>query len=202
MDVYDGQREMEREIASLGGGRPTLLLHACCGPCSSAVLERLFGAFDVTVFYYNPNIEPIEEYGRRLDALKRLLTFEPAPLIEGAYTPSAFHDAARGLENAPEGGARCEKCFTLRLSETARTAAERGFAYFTTTLSISPHKDARLLNAIGARLADQYGVRYLTADFKKRDGYKRSIELSKQFALYRQSDCGCVYARRATRESG
>ncbi len=196
----DGQRDMEREIASLKGERPPLLLHACCGPCSSAVLERLLGAFEVTVFYYNPNIEPEEEYLKRLDTLKTLLTFERAPLIEGEYEPSVFHAAAHGLESAPEGGARCEKCFETRLRRTAETAAARGFTYFTTTLSVSPHKDAALLNEIGARMADEYGVRYLCADFKKKDGYKRSIELSKQFSLYRQRDCGCVYSRRAPRE--
>ncbi len=197
MDRLDGQREMEREISSLDGRRQTLLLHACCGPCSSAVLERLLSAFDVTVFYYNPNIEPEEEYAKRLDTLKTLLTHEQAPLLTGAYDPERFHAAARGYEDAPEGGARCEKCFELRLSETAKTAAERGFEYFTTTLSISPHKNARMLNDIGARLAKEYGVRYLYADFKKKDGYKRSIELSKQFDLYRQSDCGCVYSRKS-----
>lgn len=197
MDIIDGQREMEREIAQLGGRMPFLLLHACCGPCSSAVLERLMGAFQVTVFYYNPNIEPEEEYGKRLDTLKTLLTFEKARLIEGAYEPQKFRAAAKGFEDAPEGGARCEKCFALRLEETAKTAAEQGFEYFTTTLSISPHKNARLLNEIGARLGESYGVRYLYADFKKKDGYKRSIELSKRFDLYRQDDCGCVYSRRA-----
>lgn len=197
MEKLDGQREMEREIVSLGGRRPSLLLHACCGPCSSAVLERVLCAFDTTVFYYNPNIEPKAEYDKRLSTLKTLLTFERAPLIEGAYEPERFHAAARGLEGAPEGGARCETCFELRLKETAKAAADGGYEYFTTTLSVSPHKNARLINEIGARLGAVYGVRYLYADFKKKDGYKRSIALSAQYGLYRQSDCGCVYSRRA-----
>ena len=180
MEKMNYQREMEEEIARLEGRKPTLLLHACCGPCSSAVLERLLGAFAVTVFYFNPNIEPEAEYVKRLDTLKSLLTFSPAPLIEGEYAPARFREAARGYESAPEGGARCEKCFEMRLSETARTAREQGFEYFTTTLSISPHKNAALLNAIGSRLAGEYDVRYLCADFKKKGGYQRSIELSRQ----------------------
>lgn len=195
--------------------RKTLLLHSCCAPCSSYVLEYLREYFAVTVFYYNPNITDHEEYQKRVEEEKRLIAaynrqvetggFEgmhstPAAhrieVIEGAYEPEHFFSAAEGLENCPEGGERCMKCYRLRLEKTARLAAKKGYDYFTTTLTISPLKNARRLNEIGEVLSAAYGVPFLPSDFKKKDGYKRSLELSERFGLYRQNYCGCVYSRR------
>ena len=196
------QLEMERELQRIAGAgeRPRLLLHSCCAPCSSAVLERLTPAFDIGVFYFNPNIAPAEEFERRAEEQARLAAALPhageLAVIRGAYDPRAFYDAVRGHEDDPEGGERCAICFRLRLRETARLAAERGDDYFTTTLTISPLKDAQLLNAIGYELADEAGVRWLPADFKKKNGYKRSCELSAEYGLYRQDYCGCVFSRR------
>lgn len=200
-ESFNGQEAMEREIKSLGGKRATLLLHACCGPCASAALERVLTAFDATAYYFNPNIEPREEYLKRLDTLRALLTHMAAngarvQLIEGEYAPERFREAAKGLECAPEGGARCERCFALRLNQTAAVAKARGFAYFGTTLTVGPHKNAALINRLGEDIAQRVGIRWLPADFKKKDGYKRSLELSKQYNLYRQTDCGCVFSRR------
>ena len=182
------------------GERPSLLLHSCCGPCSSYVLEYLTRHFDITVFYYNPNIEPQEEYALRLREQRRLVSemdLQGAPqVIDGPYEPGTFHKAVSGMEGEPEGGARCEKCFRLRLEKTARMARDAGFDFFTTTLTVSPHKNAALINEIGEELADAAGTAYLISDFKKKDGYKRSIELSKQYGLYRQDYCGCIYSRR------
>jgi hypothetical protein len=188
-------REMEAVIASLEGRRPTLLLHSCCGPCTSAVLEMVTPYFDTTVFFYNPNILPAEEFEKRLYWLRVLL--DRAPFAEGVelMVPDrdepAFWAAARGLEAEPEGGARCTECFELRLSRTARAAKEGGFEFFATTLTVSPHKNAPLINAIGARLGQELGVRWLPSDFKKKDGYRRSIQLSAEYGLYRQAWCGC-----------
>lgn len=199
------QIEMERELRRIAeaGVRPRLLLHACCAPCSSAVLERLTGAFDIAVFYYNPNIAPKREFQLRADELRRLIAEMPRQnaidMIQGGYDWDAFREIARGLEGAPEGGERCERCFRMRLGEAARVAAEGGFDYFTTTLSVSPHKDAQLLNAIGAELSGQCGVRYLFSDFKKKDGYRRSCALSAEYGLYRQDYCGCPFSRRPER---
>lgn len=191
------QREMEEEIGRLGGRRPSLLLHSCCGPCSSAVLERLTEHFAVTLLYYNPNIEPEEEYLHRLSEQRRLLSlahsevaFLPCP-----YDHGAFEDFAPALAAEPEGGKRCLRCFALRLQYTARRAKDGGFDYFTTTLSVSPHKNAEQLNRIGEAAGEAYGVRYLTADFKKKNGYLRSLQLSKEYGLYRQDYCGCLYSR-------
>lgn len=195
------QIEMERELARLEreGRRPRLLLHSCCAPCSSAVLERLAAAFDITVFYYNPNIAPKEEFLRRTEEQERLIAQmfpeNPIPVIRGSYDDHAFYVAAKGLEQAPEGGERCMRCFRLRLGRTGALAAERGFDYFTTTLSISPLKNAQMLNAIGAEVAQEVGVCYLFSDFKKKNGYKRSCELSAIYNLYRQDYCGCIYSR-------
>lgn len=193
------QLEMERELKRLSGRRPRLLLHSCCAPCSSAVLERLTEAFEISVFYYNPNIAPEEEFLRRMEEQARLIERLPhegrIELIRGEYDAAAFEALAKGLEMAPEGGERCTRCFRLRLGKTAQMAAEGGFEYFTTTLSISPLKDAQRLNAIGGELAEQYGVSYLFSDFKKKNGYKRSCELSAEYGLYRQDYCGCVYSR-------
>ena len=191
------QLEMEAEIAALSGRRPKLLLHSCCGPCSSAVMERLEAAFDLTVLYYNPNIEPEEEYLHRLSEQTRLLRERtPAlPLLDCDWDHAAFEAFAPAMADEPEGGARCLRCFVLRLDKTARLAKENGFEYFTTTLSVSPHKSAEVLNRVGAAAAEKYGVRFLAADFKKKNGYLRSLQLSKEFNLYRQDYCGCLYSR-------
>lgn len=195
------QLAMERELAELARreGRPRLLLHSCCAPCSSAVLERLTDWFDLTVFYYNPNIAPEEEFLRRAEEQRRLIAELPhAHEIQfrcGEYESEAFEALARGLEDMPEGGERCTRCFRLRLGKTAALAAREGFDYFTTTLSISPLKDAQRLNAIGGELAEQFGVAYLFSDFKKKNGYKRSCELSVQYDLYRQDYCGCRFSQ-------
>jgi len=195
------QIEMEREIARIlkDGRRPRLLLHSCCAPCSSAVLEQLTQIFDITVFFYNPNIAPEEEFIHRVEEQRRFIDELPhegvIELIRGEYDDDAFYAMAKGLEEVPEGGERCTRCFRLRLSRTAQMAAERGFDYFTTTLSISPLKDAQRLNTIGIELAGQFGVPYLCSDFKKKNGYRRSCELSAQYGLYRQDYCGCIYSR-------
>lgn len=195
------QLAMERELAEIARreGRPRLLLHSCCAPCSSAVLERLTDWFDLTVFYFNPNIAPEEEFLRRAEEQRRLIAELPhAHEIQfrcGEYESEAFEALARGLEDMPEGGERCTRCFRLRLGKTAALAAREGFDYFTTTLSISPLKDAQRLNAIGGELAEQFGVAYLFSDFKKKNGYKRSCELSVQYELYRQDYCGCRFSQ-------
>ena len=194
--------EMERKLARIAksGARPRLLLHSCCAPCSSAVLERLHAAFDIGVFYYNPNIAPAEEFEHRVKEQARLVQALPygngIEVIRGEYDPQRFYDAVRGHEDDPEGGARCALCFRLRLRETALLAARRGDDYFTSTLSISPLKDAQLLNAIGRELSAEVGVPWLPSDFKKRNGYRRSCELSQQYGLYRQDYCGCIFSRR------
>jgi len=177
---------------------PRLLLHSCCAPCSSYVLEYLSQYFAITVLYYNPNIFPEEEYRKRVEEQKKLIAAlpvkHPVSFVEGRYQPEEFFAVAKGLEDVPEGGERCRKCFRLRLEETAKLAAEGGYDYFTTTLSISPLKNAQALNEIGQELATVYEVPYLPSDFKKRGGYQRSIELSREYELYRQSFCGCVYS--------
>lgn len=192
-------KELEKTIAGLGGTTPSLLLHACCAPCSSSVLEYLSRYFQITVFYYNPNISPEEEYRKRVSELRRLLAEQPAPnpvsLAEGPYDPERFRALAKGRERDPEGGERCFACYALRLREAARYAKEHGFAYFTTTLTVSPYKNAAKLNEIGAELEREIGVPFLRSDFKKKNGYLRSIELSRVYGLYRQNYCGCVFSR-------
>ena len=195
------QKELDQVIKDNGaaGKRPSLLLHACCAPCSSYVLEYLSEYFDITVFYYNPNISPKEEYDFRVSEIKRLISeMKPSNVsfCEGRYDPERYAEAVRGLENEPEGGDRCTKCFSLRLDEAAKKCAELGLDYFTTTLTISPLKNAEKLNKIGEIKADEYGLRWLPSDFKKKDGYKRSIELSRMYDLYRQDYCGCIYSKR------
>ena len=179
---------------------PPLLLHVCCGPCSSSVLERLASFFEITIYYYNPNISPIDEYQKRVEEVKRLIkefNFKnPIHFMEGKYDNEKFENIAKGLENEPEGGARCTKCYYLRLHETAEVAKDNNFDYFTTTLSVSPYKNADKLNEIGRVLENKYNIHYLVSDFKKKDGYKRSIELSKEYNLYRQDYCGCIYSKR------
>lgn len=195
------QNELDTVIAQeqAASRTPTLLLHACCAPCSSYVLEYLAQTFAITVLYYNPNIAPEAEYQKRLQELKHFISAfplkNPVKLLEGRYTPERFYTLAKGLEQENEGGERCARCYELRLREAAEAAANGGFDYFTTTLSISPYKNAQKLNEIGERLAQEYGVRHLSADFKKKDGYKRSIVLSQQYGLYRQDYCGCVYSK-------
>ena len=202
MNKINYQKELDKVIAQneREGKTPRLLLHVCCAPCSSYCLEYLSQYFEITVYYYNPNISIKEEYEHRLNEEKRLvqqMPFKnPVTVIEGAYDPNEFFDAVKGLENEPEGGKRCEKCFELRLGSAAKLAADRGFDYFTTTLTISPLKNAELLNTIGTREAERYGVSWLYSDFKKREGYKRSIELSREYDLYRQNYCGCVFSSR------
>lgn len=196
------QRELEQCLATLSH-RPKLLLQCCCAPCSSYVLEYLVSYFDITVFFYNPNISPESEYDIRKQELLRLTSelkqkrgwSYDIRFADTRYDASAFFSAVRGHESDREGGARCTICYELRLRETAAYAREHCFDYFTTTLSISPRKDADRLNVIGERLADEYGVSYLTSDFKKKNGYKRSIELSREFELYRQDYCGCVFSK-------
>ncbi len=180
-----------------------LFLHSCCAPCSSYVLEYIRTYFRITVFYYNPNISFETEYQKRVAEQKRLInaynaqeTGYPIDIVEGDYEPQRFYDIAKGLEDCPEGGERCFLCYELRLRKTAELALQRGFDYFTTTLTISPLKNAAKLNEIGERLAKEYGVIWLPSDFKKRGGYQRSIELSKEYDLYRQDYCGCVFSRR------
>lgn len=193
------QKELDKLIAGLNGRRPTLLLHACCAPCSSYVLEYLSRYFRITLFYYNPNISPESEYRYRVSEVKRLvaemLPDSDVTVVEGRYDPERFIQAVRGLEGEPEGGKRCRVCFRLRLEEAARQAQNLGCEFFTTTLSISPLKNAKALNEIGEELAPIYQTRYLVSDFKKREGYKRSIQLSAEYQLYRQDYCGCIYSK-------
>ena len=177
-------------------GRPRLLLHACCGPCSSYVLEYLAPHFDLTVYYYNPNIRPKEEYDTRLYWLRRVIEALglacSVPLIAEPWRGEVFDRAIPGLEREPEGGKRCAVCIPLRMAETARYAAANGFDFFCTTLSVSPHKDAELINRTGALLQGKYGVRWLPSDFKKRNGFLRTTQLCAQFGIYRQAYCGCM----------
>jgi len=194
MENYD--RLMEAEIARAAGEGKKLLLHSCCAPCSTRALELLSDAFDLTVCYYNPNIEPRAEYDHRLAEQARLLKMKGIPLAEGEWDPAPFLKRARGLEGEREGGARCFLCYEMRLSGAARYARGNGFDYFATTLTVSPHKNARKLNEIGFRLAEEVGVAFLPTDFKKRGGYQRSVELSRECGLYRQDYCGCRYSVR------
>ena len=177
--------------------KKTMLLHSCCGPCSSAVIERLLPDYDVTVLYYNPNITDEEEYLHRLSEQKRLIeeAYPGVKLICGNYDPQRWLEAVRGLENEPEGGARCSVCFKLRLEETAREAKERGFDCFDTTLTVSPHKNYEVISAIAGHISDELGIAYEAGNYKKKDGFKRSIELSREYGLYRQDFCGCEFSR-------
>ena len=195
------QKEMESIINNIEKGNiPTLLLHSCCAPCSSYVLEYLSNHFKITIYYYNPNISPIDEFNKRVEEQKRLIKELPTKnkidFIEGYYDNNLYEEIIKGLEEEKEGGARCHLCYRMRLENTAKLAKEKGFDYFTTTLSISPYKNSKVLNEIGEELANKYDVNYLYADFKKKDGYKRSIELSKIYGLYRQDYCGCKYSKK------
>lgn len=220
MNHRNYQKELDRIIEKIGADEkcaPTLFLHSCCAPCSSYVLEYLREYFRITVFYFNPNITEDAEYRKRVAEQKRLIAAYNEKMtntvnvdcrkgvqeggylievIEGDYEPQRFFEMAKGLEQCPEGGERCFACYKLRLEETAKRAQAGRYDYFTTTLSISPLKNAAKLNEIGEMLAQEYGVAWLPSDFKKKDGYKRSIELSKEYDLYRQDYCGCVYSKR------
>lgn len=202
MNKRNYQKEMDILLEKLKseGKTPTLLLHSCCAPCSSYCLEYLTEYFNIAVFFYNPNISSKEEYSLRLSEQKRLIEEMPKKnsitLIEGEYRPSDFYEIARGLEDAPERGERCQKCYYLRLMAAAMKAKEIDADYFATTLTLSPLKNSAIINSIGEGISGSMGVTYLPSDFKKREGYKRSIELSKEFCLYRQNFCGCVYSKR------
>ncbi len=189
------QRKLD-ELTRRLEGKPRVLLQSCCGPCSTYVLKYLTQFFEITLLYYNPNIQPREEYDLRLENQRKVLAAMPeVHILECDYDGARYVQAVRGLEKEPEGGARCTECFRLRLEETARLAAEGQYDYFCTTLTVSPHKDAQRINAIGMELGEQYGVKWLPSDFKKREGYKQSIQLSQELDLYRQNYCGCLYSK-------
>ena len=195
------QKELDKLIDHLQKEEkvPTLLLHSCCAPCSSYVLEYLSSYFKITVLYYNPNIYPESEYSKRIIEQQTLIgemdTKYPVQFIAGGYDKEKFYEMAKGLEKIPEGGERCFQCYRLRLEKTAQLAKEHGFDYFCTTLSISPLKNAQKLNEIGEELADTYGISWLPSDFKKKNGYRRSCELSTEYHLYRQDYCGCPFSK-------
>lgn len=200
MNKRNYQLELENIInTECKQDRPTLLLHSCCAPCSSYVLEYLANYFKITLFYYNPNISLEEEFNKRVAELYKLLKFnglsDDVEIVVPEYNNNEFYEIAEGLENEPERGKRCYKCYKLRLEKTALYAKENGFDFFTTTLSISPHKNADWLNEIGEEFAKKLEIRFLNSDFKKKGGYQRSIELSKEYDLYRQDYCGCVFSR-------
>lgn len=204
MNNRNYQKELDKLLAGIAQEEKgkTLFLHSCCAPCSSYVLEYLRKYFQITVFYYNPNITYSQEYFKRVEEQKRLIKVYneqgegyPIAVVEGDYKPQVFLDMAKGLEDCPEGGERCFKCYELRLEETARKAKEAGADYFATTLTISPLKNAKKLNEIGERLSEVFQVPWLPSDFKKKEGYKRSIELSAEYGLYRQDYCGCAFSK-------
>jgi len=209
MNQRNYQKELDKIIDGLGERVPTLFLHSCCAPCSSYVLEYLCRYFRITVFYYNPNISASEEYRKRVEEQKRLVEAYnreekgyPISVIEGDYEPKLFFDMAKGYEDCPEGGERCFRCFDLRLRETAKRAGAGGYDYFATTLTISPLKNAQKLNEIGQQLSGEYEINWLPSDFKKKNGYKRSIELSAEYELYRQDYCGCAYSKAERERQG
>lgn len=200
MQKINYQLKLDEILKQLDSTVPTLMLHSCCAPCSSYVLEYLSQYFSITVLYYNPNISPIEEYEHRKSEQIRLIKegiwSNPVDILDCDWDRESFDNIAHGLEEVPEGGLRCFKCYELRLRAAAEAAKQHNYDYFTTTLTISPLKNAQIINEIGLRLEDEYGIKYLPSDFKKRNGYKRSIELSAQYGLYRQNYCGCIYSRR------
>lgn len=206
MNKINYQKLLDQTIEenALKGVVPKLLLHACCAPCSSYCLEYLSQYFEIIILYYNPNISLKEEYEYRLQEEKRLISLmefkNPVTIIDGEYNTQDFFKAVKGLENEPEGGKRCEKCFALRLEKSAVMAKKLDCDYFSTTLTISPLKNAQVINSIGEELSKRYGVKWLFSDFKKREGYKRSIVLSKKYDLYRQNYCGCVFSKKSVNE--
>lgn len=194
MQKVNYQLQLDGITANLTG-KPSLLLHSCCGPCSSYVIEYLSKFFQITVYYYNPNIHPKEEYLHRLETQRQLVEkLGGAVLVEGEYEPSRYFDAVRGYEDSAEGGERCNHCIEERLVQTAQKCKEGGYDYFATTLTVSPHKNAQSINKIGFELSQKFGIKWLPSDFKKREGYKRSIELSAEYGLYRQDYCGCIFS--------
>ena len=201
MNRINYQKELDKLLETIKKENrvPRLFLHSCCAPCSSYVLEYLSQFFEITVFFYNPNISPEEEYRKRVTEIKRLvreMPFQhPVEILEGKYDPERFYEMAKGLEKVPEGGERCFRCYRLRMEEAAILAKEGGYDYFTTTLSISPLKNAGKINEIGEELSEIYGVSHLPSDFKKKNGYKRSVELSYEYHLYRQNYCGCAFSK-------
>lgn len=206
MNKINYQNQLDRIIENISPEKPPrLLLHSCCAPCSSYTLEYLSRYFDITVYYFNPNISPKQEFDKRFEEQKRLISQMPfknsVTLVEGAYNYDDFLEIAKGLENVPEGGERCFRCYKMRLESTARLAKEQGFDYFCTTLSISPLKNSQKINELGFEIEEKYGVKWLPSDFKKREGYKRSIELSREYSLYRQNFCGCVFSKNQQGES-
>ena len=205
MNKINYQIELDKIINSIDKSNPPrLFLHSCCAPCSSYTLEYLSNYFDITVYYFNPNISPKDEFDKRFAEQKRLIDSLPAKnpikLVLGEYDYNDFLQIARGYENVAEGGERCFRCYRMRLESTARIAKEQGFDYFCTTLSISPLKNSQKINQIGYEVAQKYGIKWLPSDFKKREGYKRSIELSKEYNLYRQSFCGCIFSKENNNE--
>lgn len=194
------QKKLDTILKGLGDETPTLMLHSCCAPCSSYVLEYLAEYFRITVVYYNPNISPEAEFRKREEEQRRFISElpvkNPITLLTQNYDPQEFYDAVRGLEKEPEGGKRCFVCYRLRLERAAKLALEQGFDYFTTTLTLSPLKNSQIINRIAEEVSEKYGVKNLPSDFKKREGYKRSIELSKEYGLYRQNYCGCEFSKR------
>ena len=205
MNKINYQKELDKITDSIDAGNPPrLFLHSCCAPCSSYTLEYLSNYFDITVYYFNPNISPKEEFDKRFAEQKRLIDSLPAKnpikLVLGEYNYDDFLQIARGYENVAEGGERCFRCYRMRLESTARIAKEQGFDYFCTTLSISPLKNSQKINQIGYEVAQKYGIKWLPSDFKKREGYKRSIELSREYNLYRQNFCGCIFSKENNNE--
>ena len=200
MNKINYQNQLDKIIENIDPDNPPrLLLHSCCAPCSSYTLEYLSRYFDITVYYFNPNISPKQEFDKRFEEQKRLISQMPfknrVALVEGDYNYDDFLEIAKGLENVREGGERCFRCYKMRLESTARLAKEQGFDYFCTTLSISPLKNSQKINELGFEIEEKYGVKWLPSDFKKREGYKRSIQLSKEYSLYRQNFCGCVFSK-------
>ena len=186
--------EMNKIIDNLDY-KPKLLLHSCCGPCSTTVIERLKDHFDITIIYYNPNIEPYEEYLIRKEEQIKVINHYGLNIMDCDYNNELFHEMSKGLENVPERGIRCHKCYRLRLNYTCKKAKENNFEYFGTTLTVSPHKLSNVINEIGLELSNANNIKYLVSDFKKQNGYKRSIELSKEYNLYRQNYCGCIFSK-------
>ena len=202
LPIISYQRWLDEKIDEIKNSkcRPRLILHSCCAPCSSYVIEYLTPFFSITVFFYNPNIHPEEEYKKRLSEqisfIEKLKEKNEIDLIVGTYQPELFFQRVKGLEQEKEGGRRCQKCFELRLEKSAQKASQLGFPYFTTTLTVSPHKNAKLINRLGDDIASSFHLQYLFSDFKKRAGFQRSIVLSHQYQLYRQNYCGCIFSRK------
>lgn len=202
MNKINYQKKLDQILEGFDGRKPTLLLHSCCAPCSSYVLEYLSQYFHITIDYYNPNIDSKEEYEKRVKEQKRLVKEMNLNIkvFDGGYHPEIFYKTVRGYEKEPEGGKRCYRCYGLRLRQAAKLAAQNHFDYFTTTLTISPLKNAAWLNELGQKAGEEEGVTFLPSDFKKKGGYQRSIQLSKEYDLYRQNFCGCIFSKKEGEE--